>query len=187
MCALLLRLTPAGFTDSRCESKTTEWESVCLFALRGIDEITAQKIYKCPLSASLCLGRSSVAEASTDESTRWKRLRLSACCVFCCVSASRLHWNAPGFFFFLFLSKPSGSFFTHFKWTFYLTQRRVGGKKKKKNASHGIRASLNGIWWIRTKIFIAALLVCTTSADPSNSESVLYEAAGRLRCCSCLS
>lgn len=178
MCALLLSLMPAGFTDSRCESKTTEWVSVCLFALRGIDEITAQKIYKCPLSASLCLGRSSAAEASTDESTRWKRLRLSGCCVFCCVSASPLHWNAPGLFFFpIFLSKPSGSFFTHFKWTFYLTQRRVDGRKK--NAPHGIWVSLNGIWWI--------LLVCTASADPSNSQPVLYEAAGRLRCCTCLS
>lgn len=96
---------------------------------------------------------------------------LSGCCVFCCVSASPLHWNAPGLFvFFLVLCKPSGSFFTHFKWT-----------------SHGIRASLNGIWWIWTKIFNAALLFCTTSANPSNSEPVLYEAAGRLRCFSCLS
>lgn len=51
-------------------------------------------------------------------------------------------------FFSLFLSKPSGSFFTHFKWTFYLTQRRADGKKK--NTSRGIQASLNGTWWVLT-------------------------------------
>lgn len=40
------------FNDLRRGSKTAEKERICLFVLSGIDDITEQEIYKCPLSVS---------------------------------------------------------------------------------------------------------------------------------------